>query len=70
LVAKASIDASIGMKAEVAMKDISIALLGTVFVIISLVSLISADRVPEASWMWGSAQEHISEIGLRYALQR
>ena len=70
MVAKASIDASIGTKAEVAMKDISIALLGTVFVIISLVSLISADRVTEGSWMWGSAQEHISEIGLRYALQR
>jgi len=70
LVARASIDLSIRMKAEVAMKDMSIALLGTLFVIISLVSLISADRVPEASWMWGSAREHISEIGLRYALQR
>ena len=52
------------------MKDMSIAFLGTLFVIISLVSLISADRVPEASWMWGSAREHISEMGLRYALQR
>ena len=52
------------------MKDISIALLGTLFVIISLVSLISADPVPAANWAWVSAEDHISEVGLRYALGR
>ena len=52
------------------MKDISIALLGTLFVLISLASLIAADPAPEANWVWVSAQEHVSEIGLRYALHR
>jgi hypothetical protein len=52
------------------MKDISIALLGTVFVLISLISLISADPTPEANWLGINSQEHVSEIGLRYAFQR
>ncbi len=52
------------------MKDISLALLGTLFVLISLMSLISADPTPEANWRWINGQEHVSEIGLRYALQR
>jgi hypothetical protein len=52
------------------MKDISIALLGTLFVLISLMSLIAADPTPEANWVWINGQEHLSEIGLRYAFQR
>ena len=52
------------------MKDISIAVLGTLFVLISLMSLISADPTPEANWVWANSQEHVSEIGLRYALRK
>ena len=52
------------------MKDVSMALLAVLFVIISLVTLISADSGPAPSWMRGSAQEHVSELGLRYALHR
>jgi len=57
-------------ESEVVMKDVSMALLAVLFVIISLVTLISADSGPAPSWMRGSAQEHVSELGLRYALQR
>jgi len=52
------------------MKDVSVTLLGVLFVIISLVSLISADSTPVPTWMRGSAQQHVSEIELRYALHR
>ena len=58
------------MKAEVAMKDLSVALLGALFVIISLVSLITADPAPAPGWLRGNAQEQVAEIELRYALRR
>jgi hypothetical protein len=57
-------------ESEVVMKDVSMALLAVLFVIISLVTLISADSGPAPSWMRGSAQEHVSELELRYALHR
>jgi hypothetical protein len=57
-------------ESEVVMKDVSMALLAVLFVVISLVTLISADSAPGPSWMRGSAQEHVSELGLRYALHR
>jgi hypothetical protein len=57
-------------ESEVVMKDVSIALLAVFFIVISLVTLISADSTPAPSWMRGSAQEYVSELGLRYALQR
>ena len=58
------------MKAEVPMKDVSVALLGVLFVIVSLVSLIAADPAPAPGWMRGNAQERVAEIELRYALRR
>jgi len=53
------------------MKDVTTALLASFFVLISLVSLISADPVPPgAKWSslnnWGS----LSELEFRYALRR
>jgi hypothetical protein len=53
------------------MKDITTALLASLFVLISLVSLISADPVPEGtSWVSYNSRRNVSELELRYALRR
>lgn len=53
------------------MKDITTALLASLFVLISLVSLISADPLPGGtSWVSLNSPGNISELELRYALRR
>jgi hypothetical protein len=52
------------------MKEVSIAILGTVLVLLSLMSLIIGDPTPGASWTTAESREHLSEIGLRYVLSR
>ena len=52
------------------MKDVSITLLGTLFVLISLLSLILADPTPMRATPLASAEQRTSEMGLRYALHR
>ncbi len=53
------------------MKDITTALLTTLLVLISLISLISADPMPGGS-VWGSLNTpgNTAELELRYALRR
>ena len=53
------------------MKDITTALLASLFVLISLVSLISADPTPKGTrWAALSNLSNASELELRYALRR
>ena len=53
------------------MKDVSIALVETLFVLLVLISLLSADPTPRVTGeALVNSQEHVSEIGLRYAFQR
>jgi hypothetical protein len=53
------------------MKDIATALLASLFILISLVSLISADPIPgAASWASLNNPGNVSELELRYALRR
>ena len=56
---------------EASMKDMTTALLASLFVLISLVSLISADPTPKgARWAALSNLSNASELELRYALRR
>jgi hypothetical protein len=53
------------------MKDITTALLASLFILMSLVSLISADPIArDARWISLSSSENNSELELRYALQK
>ena len=53
------------------MKDIATALLASLFVLISLGSLISADPMPKGTrWAALSSPGDTSELELRYALRR
>ena len=53
------------------MKDITIALLASLFVLMSLVSMISADPTPKGTrWAALSSPGDMSELELRYALRR
>lgn len=53
------------------MKDITTALLASLFVLMTLVSLISADPIP-GSTRWASLNRsgNVSELEFRYALRR
>jgi hypothetical protein len=53
------------------MKDVAAAIFATLFVLISLMSLISADPTPGRT-LWGShnSEGRVSELELRYALKR
>ena len=56
---------------EASMKDMATALLASLFVLISLVSLISADPTPKGTrWAPLSSPGDVSELELRYALRR
>jgi hypothetical protein len=56
---------------EASMKDITTAMLAILFVLISLVSLISADPMPiSQGWAPPYSPGGISELELRYALKR
>jgi hypothetical protein len=56
---------------EASMKDLTTALLASFFVLISLVSLISADPVPQgAKWASLNSSGSLSELEFRYALRR
>lgn len=46
------------------MKDMSIALVQSFLILLALLTLLSADHTPKTS----NGQEHVSEIGLRYAV--
>jgi hypothetical protein len=53
------------------MKDIMTALLATLFVVVTLVSLMSADPLPGgANWLSPNRSGDISELEIRYALHR
>ena len=52
------------------MKEVSVPLLGTLFVLISLMVLLLNDPTPGAKWSMAESREQLSEIGLRYALSR
>jgi hypothetical protein len=56
---------------EASMKDMATALLASLFVLISLISLISADPAPKGTrWVTLSSLGDSSELELRYALRR
>jgi hypothetical protein len=56
---------------EASMKDITTAILAIFFVLLSLVSLISADPMPMSNaWAPVYSAGSISELELRYALRR
>ena len=48
------------------MKEVSIALLGAIFVLLSLMVLIASDPIPGANWTGAESREYLSEMGLRY----
>jgi hypothetical protein len=54
------------------MKDVATAILASLFVLISLVSLISADPMPGGGARWASlnAPGNAAELELRYALYK
>lgn len=53
------------------MKDIMTALLASLFVLITLVSLISADSLPDGTrWASLNSSWNVSELEFRYALRR
>ena len=53
------------------MKDIMTALLATLFVVVTLVSLISADAMPGgANWLSLNRSGDVSQLEIRYALHR
>ena len=52
------------------MKEASIAIIGTIFVLLSLIALIVSDPTPDAKWTTAESQERLSEMGFRYALYR
>ena len=53
------------------MKDITTALLASLFVLMTLVSLIAADPVPEGTrWASLNRSANVSELEFRYALRR
>jgi hypothetical protein len=56
---------------EASMKDMTTALLASLFVLILLASLISADPLPRGT-RWASLNNpgNVSELELRYALRR
>jgi hypothetical protein len=56
---------------EASMKDVTTALLASLFVLITLVSLISADPVPHGTnWAALTSSGSVSELEFRYALRR
>jgi hypothetical protein len=59
------------LKEAFSMKDIMTALLATLFVVVTLVSLISADPIPgDANWLSPNRSGDISELEIRYALHK
>jgi hypothetical protein len=53
------------------MKDVTTALIASLFVLITLVSLISADPVPDGTkWASLNGSRSVSELEFRYALRR
>jgi hypothetical protein len=53
------------------MKDISTILLASVFVLFSLIVLLSAARTPDrTSWTLVNDQQRVSDLGLRFAFKR
>jgi cellobiose-specific phosphotransferase system component IIC len=53
------------------MKDISTILLASVFVLFSLIVLLSAARTPDrTSWTLDNDQQRVSDLGLRFAFKR
>ena len=53
------------------MKDTMTALLATLFIVVTLVSLISADPLSgSANWLSPNRSGDISELEIRYALHR
>jgi hypothetical protein len=53
------------------MKDVATAILASLFVLISLLSLISADPIPGgARWVSLNAPGNAAELELRYALYK
>jgi hypothetical protein len=52
---------------EGVMKEVSIALLGAMFVLLSLMVLIASDPTPGADWTAAQSREYLSEMGLHYA---
>ena len=60
-----------GKLREASMKDITTALLASLFVLMTLVSLISADPIPEGTrWASLNRSGNVSELEFRYALRR
>ena len=60
-----------GKLKEASMKDITTALSASLFVLMSLVSMISADPTPKRTrWAALSSPGDMSELELRYALRR
>jgi hypothetical protein len=56
---------------EAFMKDISTILLASVFVLFSLIVLLSAARTPDrTSWTLDNDQQRVSDLGLRFAFKR
>jgi hypothetical protein len=56
---------------EASMKDVATAILASLFVLISLISLISADPRPSgARWVSVNAPGHAAELEIRYALHK
>jgi hypothetical protein len=53
------------------MKDISSIILASVFVLFSLIVLLSAASAPDrTSWKLDNDQQKISDLGLRFAFKR
>ena len=53
------------------MKDILTMLLATVFVLVSLIVLLSAASAPDStSWTLDNDYQRVSDVGLRFALKR
>jgi hypothetical protein len=53
------------------MKDVSAVLLATLFVLLSLMSLVFAERSSDATTaMRASSRERVSEVGLLFAFKR
>ena len=53
------------------MKDILTMLLATVFILVSLIVLLSAASAPDpTSWMLDNDQQRVSDVGLRFAFKR
>jgi hypothetical protein len=53
------------------MKDILTMLLATVFVLVSLIVLLSAASAPDpTSWTLDNDQQRVSDVGLRLAFKR